>query len=111
MTACAWVCGEANSFGVVSDYQSHDKYFTLAALIKILSHLLVKYPEGRNIEFYSDGAAQNFKQRFFLKAVSMIGGILGLYNSFKFLYNFFATSHGKGSVDGIGRKKLKTARR
>ena len=44
--------------------------------------------------FFSDGAASQFKQRFTLCEITQLEKNLS--------WNFFATGHGKGTVDGIG---------
>ena len=100
-TACAWVKGQASSFVIVSDYMHHDKYLTTIAIIKILSELLLKYPTISILNLFSDGAAQHFKQSFFFNAVTRLPKLLGVEH-LKIIYDFFATSHGKGAVDGIG---------
>ena len=80
---------------------SHDKIFTTISIIKILKELLRKYPIN-TINLFSDGASQHFKQKFFFNAVTLLPNFLGLdRDKIKIFYDFFATSHGKGSVDGI----------
>ena len=54
---------------------------------KIMSNIL------RTV-FFSDGAASQFKQRLTLCEITLLGKSLN--------WNFFATGHGKGAVDGIG---------
>ena len=53
------------------------------------------------MNLFSDGAAQHFKQSFFFNAVTRLPKLLGVEH-LKIIYDFFATSHGKGAVDGIG---------
>jgi hypothetical protein len=48
--------------------------------------------------FYTDGAASQFKNRFIMKAMQC----LAMKISKVIRWEFFATSHGKGAVDGIG---------
>ena len=100
-TACAWVKGQASSYVIVSDYMHHDKYLTTIAMLKILSQLLLKHPTITVLSLFSDGAAQHFKQSFFFNAVTHLPNLLGVEH-LKIIYDFFATSHGKGAVDGIG---------
>ena len=100
-TACAWVKGEANSFVVVTDYMHHDKYMSMISIVKILKLLMIKYPTLDNLHLFSDGAAQHFKQRFFFNGVTMLPLALGK-EDINITYDQFATSHGKGAVDGIG---------
>ena len=102
-TACAWVNREKNCFAVVTDYKNHDKYLSLLCVLRVLNQLLSKYPDVKNLNLFSDGAAQHFKQCFFLTGVTELNSLLGLdKDSLKITYDLFATSHGKGAVDGIG---------
>ena len=71
-TACAWVNEECVSFAIVSDYMHHDKHMTIISLVKILKVLLERFPTIREINLFSDGAAQHFKQRFFLNSVTLL---------------------------------------
>lgn len=73
----------------------HTKYATVAYLYKIL--LLIP-KEIKLLKVWSDGPSSQFKNRF-------IGAIIVLFESLfpiKIIWNYFATSHGKGAVDGIG---------
>ena len=102
-TACAWVNCECTSFTVISDYIHHDKYMTVMAILNIMGILLDKYKTVINLNLFSDGAAQHFKQRFFWNAVTMLPELIGVSrDALKIVYDLFATSHGKGAVDGVG---------
>ena len=102
-TAVAWINGMTISFGVISDYLNHDKYFSVVALFQILKKLQEKFGTIPRINLFSDGAAQHFKQRFFLNGVTLIPEFLGMSrDEVDITYNLFATSHGKGAVDGVG---------
>ena len=102
-TACAWVNGNVISFAVVSDYMHHNKYLTFISLINIIKKLFKQFKIITNIHLFSNGAAQHFKQRFLLNAITLIPQFLGLpYEQIDVSYDMFATSHGKGAVDGVG---------
>ena len=102
-TACAWVNQEKNCFAVVSDYKNHDKYISIMCVIKILFHVMSKYPELKEVHLFSDGAAQTFKQCYFLTAVTHLTTFLQMSeDQISITYDLFATAHGKGAVDGIG---------
>ena len=64
----------------------------------ILEYLTSKYPRVREIKVISDGAASQFKQRFLFSNLYVWKDLF----SVDLEWNFFATSHGKGVVDGIG---------
>lgn len=88
------------SYAVISDENRHDKFSVLAfnrAILKLASS------EGVNIDnvhFFSDGAGSQFKNRFNLS--TLVEPSL-LHTSTKAVdWSFFATSHGKGAVDGVG---------
>ncbi len=64
----------------------------------IINHLKEKYPGIEQLDVFTDGASSQFKQRFLF---------CNLYaweqeHGFKIKWHFFATSHGKGVVDGLG---------
>ena len=50
------------------------------------------------LSIFSDGCASQFKNRFILSSL----GYLQCTYGFPISWSFFATSHGKGAVDGIG---------
>ena len=81
---------------------------SMISIFKILKQLMVKYPTLDNLHLFSDSAAQHFKQRFFLNGVTMLAVALDKEDiNFTITYDQFATSHGKGAVDGIGWGALK----
>ena len=96
-TVCAWEKHGCHSLVIASDYLSHDKYAVLTFTTIIIGYL-EKIREFSNYVIFSDGAASQFKQRFTLSGITLLEKSLS--------WNFFATSHGKGAVDGIeGRLK------
>ena len=81
---------------VVSDSMNHDKYAVHVFLNKVFESFEKSHPElqiGHKI-FQSDGAAQHLKQKFTLCSMMLMDGDVE--------WNFSATSHGKGEVDGLG---------
>ncbi len=64
----------------------------------IFAQLMASYPGIEKIDVFSDGPTSQFKQRF------LFSNLYGweMENSLKISWNFFAISHGKGVVDGIG---------
>ena len=57
-----------------------------------------KYSSIKLFNLFKDGPTSKFKQRFLF---SNLHGWENEFN-FKIVFNFFATSHGKGAVNGIG---------
>ncbi|CAF1442626.1 unnamed protein product [Didymodactylos carnosus] len=77
---------------------SHDKFVVKSAIEIILNELKTHVPNLKQIDFFSDGAASQFKQRF------MFRNLIQIAHEYKIAlsWNFFATSHGKGVADGLG---------
>ena len=64
----------------------------------LFSKLAEKYKSIKVINVFSDGAASQFKQHYLFPNLHKWENEF----SMKLIWNFFATSHGKGAVDGIG---------
>lgn len=78
-----------------SDNTDHSKYSTVAYLYKILLQIP---KEIKILKIWSDGPSSQFKNKY-------IGAVILLFESLfpiKIIWNYFATSHGKGAVDGVG---------
>lgn len=98
-TCCAWLKdNNIRSFVVVSDELQHDKYAVWAFLNAILTDLKMEYPQLRRTKIFSDGCVAQFKNKY------TISNLCFFQEDFQLIceWNFFATSHGKGAVDGIG---------
>ena len=64
----------------------------------LLQRIVQKYQTVTLINVYTDGPSSQFKQRYLFSNLSAWESEF----SIKIIWNFFATSHGKGAVDGIG---------
>ncbi|XP_049306174.1 uncharacterized protein LOC125776689 [Bactrocera dorsalis] len=97
-TCVAWLHNCTRSFAITSDQLSHNKYDVYCFL-----QLIVKKLKEQNaiskLFLFSDGCASQFKNKFILSIIPFFKEKLDLTN---FEWNFFATAHGKGAVDGIG---------
>jgi hypothetical protein len=79
----------------VSNNLKHTKETIVPYLFKILKEL----PNSLKIlKIWSDGPSSQFKNKFIASLIP----ILEKKCCLKIVWNFFATSHGKGCVDGIG---------
>lgn len=79
----------------VSDNTNHSKETILPYLFKLLE----KLPTSVTIlKIWSDGPSSQFKNRYIAAAIPALQQKFGI----KIIWNFFAASHGKGCVDGIG---------
>lgn len=87
----------STSYIVVSNYMQHDKYAVAVfneAVIEDFKNTQKDMFSLASVEFQSDGPAQHFKQKFSLSFMTL--------NSVPTAWNFSATSHGKGAIDGLG---------
>ena len=93
-TVSTWYNGQHHPTVIVSDDLDHTK----RSVIEYLDKIFEDFPEKINlVKIWSDGPSSQFKNRYIAAAIPM------LQNKFnkKIIWNFFATSHGKGPVDGI----------
>lgn len=97
-TCVAWLCGKVRSFAVVSDKLTHNKFDVYCFLTTIIKKIK-KQEEVTKISIFSDGCASQFKNKYILSSIPNLVDEL-MVNELE--WNFFATSHGKGAVDGVG---------
>ena len=97
-TAIAWLHDSKHAMIVVSDDLNHGKHAVWVFLRKILNFLKEQYSHATKVKIFSDGCAAQFKNRY------TMSNLLFFEEDFNFRgeWNFFATSHGKGAVDGVG---------
>ena len=98
-TAHAWInqdCKE--SIVIISDDLNHTKNAVYTFMSFLYNHLTNKYPTIETINTFSDGAASQFKQRYLFSNLHT----WEQNTQTNIIWNFFATSHGKGAVDGLG---------
>jgi len=98
-TGVAWLFNTTLSFALISDYLTHDKHSVNVFIKKILSSIISQGHKIQNLYVFSDGCAAQFKNRFTLSAICSLAEE---YNLINVEWNFFASSHGKGAVDGVG---------
>lgn len=90
---------KCDSYAVVSDNISHDRYCVDTFLRAVLDDHLSKNPSVTSLHVFSDRAASQFKQKYNFSNIRLLKND---YNLERFVWTFFASSHGKGAVDGIG---------
>lgn len=98
-TAVAWGPNNILSFALVSNYLSHDRYAVNVFLKKIIEFLKLKVLNFEELCVFSDGCAAQFKNRYTMSSLCFLPAEMNLR---AMEWNFFASSHGKGAVDGIG---------
>lgn len=87
---------KSEPYVIVSDYLHHDKYAVVIFNQMIIDSFKSNHPNFpiKNLEFQSDGTSQHFKQKYTIFDMTLSG--------IPTKWNFSATSHGKGCIDGIG---------
>lgn len=98
-TAVAWLAEKVYSFSIISNYLVHDKYAVYVFLKKIISWIELSGYIVKDLSVFSDGCAAQFKNRFTLSTLCFLPEELNITSM---EWSFFATSHGKGAVDGVG---------
>lgn len=79
----------------MSDNRNHSKDTVLAYIDRLLEELP---SSSKIIQIWSDGPSSQFKNKYIAMALQ----VLERKHERKIMWNYFATSHGKGPVDGIG---------
>lgn len=98
-TCCVWIENSKLSYCVISDDHDHSKFSTWKFLKAIIDDVKDMYPNLSHINFFSDNCAAQFKSRFTISNLCFIAEDYGIVSA---TWNFFAASHGKGAVDGVG---------
>ena len=94
-TSAAWFRSDILLHVIISDNLKHDKY----AVVVYLSEILKYKPENvRFLRVWTDGPNSQFENKYAMDPKEMLSE---MYN-IKIIWNFSATSHGKGPVDGVG---------
>ena len=98
-TAHLWAGNNVSrGYVIVSDFLQHNKLSVHAFMRKLFQELKILCPGIEEIDVYSDGAASQFKQRYLFQNLNFWQSEFKL----KLRWHYFATSHGKGVVDGHG---------
>lgn len=97
-TCVAWFNnGGKKCFALVSDDLSHDKHCIWVFLRSIIGDLKENYGI-EDVTVFSDGASSQFKNKYTLTNLCYFEKDFDVSGE----WCFFATSHGKGAVDGVG---------
>lgn len=79
----------------VSDLLNHTK----DSIVPFLYKLLAEFPRSMKVlRIWSDGPSSQFKNKFIAAIIPQFEKLFNI----KIYWNYFATSHGKGCIDGIG---------
>lgn len=98
-TCVAWLAGDTKSFAIISDKLTHNKYDVYCFITTLVQQIKNQYGHFQNIFIFSDGSSSQFKNKFIGRSLP---NFLVEFGCKYIEWNFFATSHGKGAVDGVG---------
>jgi len=96
MTVAYWSNQKLISAVVVSDDLNHKKDSIVTFIDRLIGELVST--DVCLLHIWSDGPSSQFKNRYIAAAILFLQG----RHSLDIQWHFFATSHGKGCVDGIG---------
>ena len=86
------------SIVIISDDLNHTNSAVHTFMLFLYKQLTIKYQTIETINTFSDGAASQFKQQYLFSNLHR----WEQNTQTNIIWNFFATSHGKGAVDGSG---------
>ena len=93
-TSVTWFRDHICSHVIVSDSQSHNKSTVVPFTHKLLDE---KPSDVTHVKIWTDGPPSQFKNQFAMASMNM-----SKKHNVKLSWNFSATSHGKGPVNGVG---------
>lgn len=95
-SSCNTIC---TSHVIVSDDRSHEKKQVAVFVNKVLNTFIKEYhPSVNEVHMFSDGPSSQFKNKF----IAQLLDSFTRSHHLRLFWHYFATSHGKGAVDGIG---------
>ena len=98
-TAYIWVSKQSEeSHIVVTDDVHHTKDQVWTFMSSLLEDITTRHLNIEVIDVFSDGTSTQFKQKYLFSNLAKWESTFGI----KVNWHFFATSHGKGIIDGIG---------
>lgn len=99
-TCCIWFDDETKSVAIISNDTSHTKQAVWTFLKNIMDYIqAIRRNSIATFYIFSDNCAAQFKNKYIL---SSLHELKDRANAKQLQWNFFAASHGKGAVDGIG---------
>lgn len=89
--------GRIHNLVLASDFLSHEKKSISAYMYYLVKKILAEIPTVKTIKIWSDGPSSQFKNRYIFCLCAIF-----LSRGFHIIWNYFATSHGKGPTDALG---------
>jgi hypothetical protein len=94
-----WTSTSCESHVIVSNARNHDKRAVSVFLDIVLNDFVKgKHPEVKEVHIFSDGPSSQFKNKYMVQFIRHQAQKTNIHLQ----WNYFATSHGKGAVDGVG---------
>ena len=94
-----WTSHGCESYAFVSDERNHDKQSVSVFVDKVLTSFIAeKHKDVEVVHIFSDGPSSQFKNKYIVHLLHELQQQSGL----QLKWHYFASSHGKGAVDGIG---------
>ena len=94
-TSVFWFRNQIIPHVIKSDTRQHNK----STVVPFTDQILSNTPhEGKHIKIWTDGPASHFKNQYVMASMPM----LSAKHHVKLSWNFSATSHDKGPIDGVG---------
>ena len=85
---------------LLSHNNDHDKTMVVPYTAYVLNYIKEHFGDNvHGIEIWTDGPSSQFQNKYFFR---FIGITLPQLIAYKVFWNYSATSHGKGAVDGVG---------
>ena len=92
----AGVDNVCESYDIVSDEMMHDKKAVAVFMFHVVDQFIKKRHQNvKQVYVFSDGPSSQFKNKYIAHFLHTLNKIVPIQ------WNYFATSHGKGVVDGI----------
>ena len=93
-TSVMWFSENIKCDVTISDHLKHDK----TPIVFMGQLFYLKNPDINTIKIWSDGPNSQFKNKYVMGSLDL----LSKKHDIDIIWNFSATSHGKGAVDGVG---------
>ena len=98
-TSVTWFQNMKNFYPIVSDCTTHDKETSLINLDRFIQSL---QKDIFKLRVWTDGPSSQFKNRFIIAGTQKLQKIYEI----AIKWNYSATSHGKGPIDGLVVKRI-----
>ncbi len=97
-TVVIWFEEKSLSLLIASDLLSHEKKSVTSFTCFVIEEIKTKFPTVEKVKTFTDGPSSQFKNRYIASSIPEMEKKYGL----QIEWNYFASGHGKGPVDGVG---------